>query len=377
MKITRINIYEPQKRNEHFNQSDMLVCIETDEGITGIGEGGARDTLEQCAAMLIGQDPGRINHLWQVMYRGWFYPAGREKLHALGALDLALWDIQGKRLGVPVHTLLGGLSRDFVECYATGFPWQGDLGATARACVEAGFRAFRTSVSDPAGGDGVFHARQVVDQTASACQTIAEAVRGRGEWSIDFHTRLDLADAVRLSTLIEPLNPLFVEDPLRSENPGALAAFRAQSKVPVAVGEQFGDRWDIHELIERHVIDYTRVTLPNVGGITEFLKIAALCETHYVGMVPHFTGPVALAALVHVLGSAAVPVFTEVAGGAVRLPPHLSAAADFHDGRLWPNTRPGLGVVFEPSGARLVSQVSEYHAPIPMFRRPDGSFTNW
>ena len=97
MKITRIRIYRPQRPNPTFNQSDMLVTVETDAGLTGIGEGGSRDTLEQCAGMLIGEDPERIQHLWQMMYRGYFYPAGREKLHALGALDLALWDIKGKR----------------------------------------------------------------------------------------------------------------------------------------------------------------------------------------------------------------------------------------------------------------------------------------
>ncbi len=375
MKITRIRIYQPQKRNQHFNQSDMLVAVETDAGLTGIGEGGSPDTLAQCAAMLINEDASRIQHSWQLMYRGWFYPAGREKLHALGALDLALWDLKGKQLGVPLYELLGGLTRDHVECYSTGYPWQGSLAETARACVEAGFRAFRTAVADPP--DKVFDARRMVDQTAANCRLIAEAVAGHGEWSIDFHTRLDLADAVRLCGLIEPLNPLFVEDPLRSENPGALAALRTLVKTPIAVGEQFGDRWDSHELLEKHLVDYTRVTLPNVGGVTEWMKIAALCETHYVGMVPHFTGPVSLAALVHVLCALPVPAVCEIAGPAPKLPPHLKQAADFRAGKLWPNTRPGLGVEFDPAGAELVAEISEHHAPIPTYRRPDGSYTNW
>jgi L-alanine-DL-glutamate epimerase-like enolase superfamily enzyme len=111
MKITRIRYYQPKRVNQTFNQSDRIVTIETDAGITGIGEGGSKDMMEQCAAMLIGEDPARTGALWQFMYRGWFYPPGREKLHALGALDVALWDIQGKALGVPVYQLLGGLSR--------------------------------------------------------------------------------------------------------------------------------------------------------------------------------------------------------------------------------------------------------------------------
>jgi L-alanine-DL-glutamate epimerase-like enolase superfamily enzyme len=223
----------------------------------------------------------------------------------------------------------------------------------------------------------IFDARRQVELTAEACRQLREAIGDQGEWSIDFHTRLDLADAVRLCSLIEPYNPLFVEDPLRSENPGVLAALRPQVKVPIAVGEQFGDRWDINELIERHLIDYTRVTLPNVGGITEFIKIAALCETHYIGMIPHFTGPVSLAALVHVLCSLPVPSLMEIGGDGPKLPPQLTQGCTFRDGKLWPEARPGLGVTFDPAGAKLISEVTEHYAPIPMYARPNGSFTNW
>jgi L-alanine-DL-glutamate epimerase-like enolase superfamily enzyme len=374
MKITRVRCYRPRQPNPTFNQSDIVVTIETDEGITGVGQGGSRDTVEQCGGMLIGEDPARIQHLWQMMYRGFFYPPGREKLHALGALDLALWDIKGQALGAPVYELLGGRTRDFVECYSTGYPWQGSLAETARACVAAGFRAFRTAVADPK--DGVFHARHMVDQTYEQCREIRGGV-GAGEWSIDFHTRLDLADAVRLCGLLEELNPLFVEDPLRSENPGALATLRGLVRSPIAVGEQYGDRWDLNELVERRLIDYARVTLPNVGGITEMVKIAALCETHYVGLVPHFTGPISLAALVHVLCSQPTPALMEIAGPAPKQPPHLPQGVTFRDGKLWPEARPGLGVEFDPAGAELIGEVTERSAPIPQFRRPDGSVTNW
>lgn len=378
MKIVRVRIYQPPDLNPHFLQSNMIVTVETDEGLIGIGEGGSRDTLTQCAAMLIGEDPARIQHLWQMMYRGYFYPPGREKLHALGALDLALWDLKGKQLGAPLYQLLGGATRAYVECYATAFPWQGSHGETARACIEAGFRAYRTSVADPR--DGIFNARRMVEQTFRNCQEIFESLGGSnpiGDWSIDFHTRLDLPDAVRLCSLLEPLNPLLVEDPLRSENPGALAALRPFVKTPLAVGEQFGDRWDSNELVERHLVDYLRITLPNVGGITEFMKIAALCETHYVGIVPHFTGPIALAALVHVLSALPVPVLMEILGSAPKTPPYLPLGCTFKNGKLWLEDRPGLGVEFDPSQATLVAEITEHHAPIPTYRRPDGSLTNW
>ncbi len=375
MKIKTVRIYKPQKPNPHFNQSDWVVTIETDSGLLGVGEGGTRDTLEQCAKMIIGEDPDRIQHLWQLMYRGYFYPAGREKLHALGALDLALWDLKGKRLGAPVYELLGGRTRDYVECYSTGFPWRGSAGETAKACLQAGFRAYRTGVADP--GDGIFDARRMVEKSAANCREIYDSLDGSGDWAIDFHTRLDLADAVRLCELIEPLSPFFVEDPLRSENPGALKMFRSQSKVPIAVGEQFGDRWDISELVEGHLIDFARVTIPNVGDLTEFMKIAALCETHYVGLVPHFTGPISLAAVVHALCALTVPAVAEVVGEGPKTPPHLLQGCTFRDGKLWPVARQGLGVEFDPAGAELVSEISEHFAPIPTYRRPDGSFTNW
>jgi galactonate dehydratase len=119
MKITRVQVWAPPAPNPLFNQSDLVVKVETDAGITGIGEGGSRDTLEQCAGRLIGQDPHFIERLWQDMYRAFFYPPGREKMHALGALDLALWDIKGKALNQPVHAVLGGMARNHCECYNT------------------------------------------------------------------------------------------------------------------------------------------------------------------------------------------------------------------------------------------------------------------
>lgn len=99
-----------------------MVTVETDAGITGIGEGGTPDMIRQCGAAIVGDDPLRIDSLWRMMYRGYFYPAGREKLHGLGALDMALWDFKGKALGVPVYEMLGGQSREHVECYSTGYP---------------------------------------------------------------------------------------------------------------------------------------------------------------------------------------------------------------------------------------------------------------
>ena len=161
----RANIHQPT-----FNQSTNIVIIETAGGLIGIGEGGEPSTMEQCAGMLIGEDPFRIEHLWQDMVRGYFYPAGREKTHSLGALDVALWDLKGKALGVPVWQLLGGKSRDYVECYATGYPTPpgGTLEDAARACIADGFRAYRMPST---------RGNPEIDRFASVEQIIEDCVR--------------------------------------------------------------------------------------------------------------------------------------------------------------------------------------------------------
>ncbi len=375
-KITRIRYYHVPDSRPLFNQSGHIVTVETDAGITGVGEGGSRDTIEQLAAMLVGEDPFRGEHLWQLMYRGYFYPPGREKVHALGAFDLALWDIKGKALDVPVWSLLGGLTREHVECYSTGFPSRGSIRETARACIAAGFRAFRTGGSG-AGQQGPYRHRIAVDETAEMCREIRAGVGAGGDWAIDFHTRFDLPDAVRLCSLIEELRPVFCEDLVRSENPEVYRTLRPMVRVPIAVGEHFGDRWDANVLVENRLIDYSRVSIPNCGGITEFMKLAALCETHYVGLIPHFTGPVSEAALVHCCASLPHPAIMEMTGAGAKTHPHLPVHYDFRDGKMWPNDRPGLGVEFDPGQADLVLEVTENARPVPLLERPDGSITNW
>src|SRR5215469_11353552 len=148
MKITRVRAYQPPNPNPLFNQSDMVVTVETDAGIMGIGEGGSKGLLSQAAGRLIGRDPQYIELLWQDMNRAFFYPAGRERTHAIGALDLALWDIKGKVQNAPVHELLGGMVRNYCECYNTAGMIPGtepgmSVRERARLTVEAGYRAYR------------------------------------------------------------------------------------------------------------------------------------------------------------------------------------------------------------------------------------------
>ena len=361
------------------NQSTNVVIIETASGLKGIGEGGEPRTMEECAALLIGLDPYRIDNLWQRMMRGYFYPAGREKLHSLGALDLALWDLKAKALGVPVWQLLGGKSRDYVELYSTAYPRPtptATMEDSAKACRAAGFRVYR-SAADIGGGREVDRFN-LVHKLFDDCVLMQKGA-GDGGWAMDLHTELDPPDAIRLCQMIEDahLAPYFCEDLIRSEGVDSYETLRQRTKVPIAVGEQFGYKWDVNTLIERQLIDYARVTLPNVGGISEFMKIVALAETHYVGMIPHFTGPISEAALVNCLAATSVPAIMEMLGNGSRTWPYLPKVYDFKNGKLWPNDRPGLGVEVDVSKLTRIGEYNTYRAGNLLNHRPDGSFTNW
>ncbi len=378
-RITRVRIFEPPEPNPLFNQSNMLCTVETDFGVTGVGEGGSKDTLEQCAGTLIGKDPFKIEAIWQEMFIAWFYPPGREKTHALGALDLALWDIKGKALGIPIHEILGGTVRNFCECYGTTTPPPGGGRTTlrdrARAAMDAGYRAFRMGAADVPVGD-VYNTHEMVRRVIEQCREVREGVGPNGDWCIDFHQRFDYNDAIRACRGIEEFEPYFVEDPVLDQHAlEDLPRLRQMTTVPLTHGEEWGNRWDFNTLIEHHDIDYIRATLPNVGGITEMTKIAALCETHSVGIVPHFTGPVATAALVNCLSTFSGPVLMEYNYGG-RPIDYLPECLDWRNGKAYTNERPGLGVTVDMSKIRQIGEVT-----VPgrqnIYRRPDGSLTHW
>ncbi len=382
MKITRVRVYEPPHPNPLFNQSDLVVTVETDAGITGIGEGGKKDTLEPEAGRLIGRDPQLIERLWQDMNRAYFYPAGREREDAIGALDLALWDIRGKALGIPVHAVLGGMVRNYCECYNTagiipGVTPQSTIEERARATIEQGYRAFRMGAADlPA--NTTYNTHERITALKAQCAEARAGVGKDGDWIVDFHQRFTLSEAIRGCDEIEEYAPYYVEDPVRAEAFNQdLPILRSKVNVPLAAGEEWGNRWDFNPLVEHHDIDYVRATLPNVGGITEVMKIAAICETHFVGIAPHFTGPIATAALVNSLGTYSGPVVMEY-NYQGRTLPHVPVCMDFKNGKLYPNERPGLGVELD---YKYLTQIAEFTEPITAraqtYFRPDGSITNW
>jgi galactonate dehydratase len=377
IRITRVRWYKAPSR-PMTNQSMHVVTVETNKGITGIGEGGTASLVSELATLIIGENPLCIENLWQLMYRSYFYPPGREKIHALGALDLALWDIKGKALGLPVHMLLGGKTRNYLECYPTGFRGNRELSLkdNAKMCMDQGFRAYRTDASGPSGG-APFKPKECILNSVKKCEEIREGVGSDGDFCIDFHTRLDMMDAVRLAELLEPLSPMYAEDLIRSENKQQYEMIREKVNIPIAVGEHYGDKWDVHELMEADLFDHSRITIPNCGGITEFMKISAMAEIHYVGLIPHFTGPIATAALVNVCSTYPGPVLMEAQSSVKGDMPHLPLNYEFKEGKMWTNDRPGLGVEVDFTKIELTAEITENSKGLSVYRRPDGSITNW
>jgi galactonate dehydratase len=245
--------------------------------------------------------------------------------------------------------------------------------------MDAGFRAFRMGAADvPVGGTYNTHdaVRRVIQQAREARQGVGP----NGDWCIDFHQRFDFNDALRACRGIEEFEPYFVEDPVLDQHALMdIPKLRPMTTVPLTHGEEWGHRWDFNKLVENHDIDYIRATLPNVGGITEMMKIAAMCETHAVGIIPHFTGPVATAALINCLSTFPGPLMLEYNFGG-RPIDYLPECLDWKDGKAFTNQRPGLGVTVDLSRLKLVGEVTEastQHIRQNFYRRPDGSLTHW
>jgi galactonate dehydratase len=380
-RITKVSIFNPSDESGlsgWINQSAMLVKIETDNGMFGIGQGGARDLFDDLAGMLIGENPFRIEYLWSRLYRNKFYTPGREKLHAIGALDCALWDLKAKAMDVPLYELLGGRTRSHIECYQSyGTLSVANARDSARATMDAGFRAVRFHGIDY-DANGTLDMRRAVAETARVCEQMRLGVGDDGDWLIDLHTRFELTDALRLIERIAQYDPFFVEDPLRNiVDTNLFRQLRQHTSVPLAAGEQFGDVMDgIRPLVEENLIDWLRCSMPNVGGITPFKKIAALCEAHSVGLVPHFTAPLATAAVAHALFSCSGKIINEMNRTAV--PDYVVEGFDLRDGKLWPVERPGIGVAVDESKLNLVAVIDRarddgLYRGLP-YHQDDGSY---
>jgi galactonate dehydratase len=397
--VTKIRIFYPPNYDRNgaqvFPQSNMVVLVDTDAGITGIGQGGSPDTVRNVARSVIGRNAFDTEMIWQAVYMDGFYAPGKERLHALGAIDLALWDIKGKALNAPLYQLFGGKAREHIELYATSGLPQGLVSPTeaaamslkdrAAATMAAGYRVFRVDsdivpTGAPPGarsGRGTaFDSRSHIRLIGQAIEQMRDGVGPDGNWMIDLHQKFDFHEAVEVCRLMEPYRPFCVEDPVREEQfRTQIPKLRLLTSVPLAPGEEWGTRSEFSPLVEQRDIDFARASLPNVGGITEMLKIMALCDTHKVGIVPHFTGPIATVGHMHTMMAFPGQVLMEYNQGE-RPVPYMPEFLECRNGKVWPNDRPGLGVSVDEQQLTFVEAMTE-SAPGSTQRRLDGSLTHW
>jgi L-alanine-DL-glutamate epimerase-like enolase superfamily enzyme len=377
MKITDIQAYPVWGGHRNF----LFVVVDTDQGVYGVGEAGitwremaVMGAIEHFKPLLIGQDPMRTEHIWQLLVRGGFFPAQRILMAAVSAIDIALWDIKGKALGVPIYELLGGLARDKVVCYPHNSGK--DTESLVESClqsVEEGWKFVRWGLPHH---ENILEPRTAVLTAVEQFQAVREAVGDKIELCFDVHTRLDLADVVWLCSKVEQFRPFFIEDPLRCENPDSFKTLRPRTTLPLAAGEQFSSKWEFRQLIEEEWIDYARIDLCIVGGFTEAKKVAGWCETHYIKLATHNPlSPVSSAACLHLnLASPNVGVQEQPRRPGTMLTDVIPVQPEWEDGYLLPSTRPGLGIEFDREAA---SKHPMQTGEAPHLHRKDGSLTNW
>ncbi|MCJ7551956.1 MAG: galactonate dehydratase, partial [Anaerolineae bacterium] len=291
MKITNVELY----LTSDVNSSAVFVQIETDAGITGYGEAtnhflpqSSFGMLKDLTPYLIGEDPERIEYLWQACFRRRFYRGGPATGAAISGIDMALWDIKGKAHDMPVYQLLGGLARKKVRLYGhVSGRTAGEIAEQARARVARGITAIRFRAFHSYDELDLHDHRMAVDQQVEYLAAIREAVGDEIDIILECHGRYDPEWAIELARRAEPYHPFVIEDPIRHENPQALAQVRAHTTLPLATGERYHNKWEFRELIVNQYVNYLRPDVCHCGGITEMRKIAALGETYYQNLILH------------------------------------------------------------------------------------------
>ena len=378
MKITNLNLYLVRPRW-------CFLEMETDEGITGWGEPvleGHCDAVKACVEemkpYLIGQDPGRIEDLWSTIYRAGFYRGGGVLMSAIAGIDQALWDIKGKRFGVPVYELMGGACRDSIRVYSwIGGDRPADVGKAAREKMDAGFTAVKMNATEELQFIDTFaKSDQVLERVAS----IREACGKYFGIAIDFHGRVHKPMAKVLAKKLEEFDPMFLEEPVLCENMEYFPEIAACCNIPIATGERLFTRWDFKRLFKTGGVDIIQPDLSHAGGLTEVKKIAAMAEAYDIALAPHCPlGPIALASCLNVDATSYNAAIQEQSIGihynvGKSVLDYVKNQADFTfvDGMVQMPRLPGLGV--EVNRELVLEEAKTPHSwKNPVWRHKDGS----
>ncbi|HAL10517.1 MAG TPA: galactonate dehydratase [Staphylococcus sp.] len=382
MKIIDYELFQVQPRW-------LFLKITTDEGLIGWGEpviegkastvGAAVDEFMQ---QLIGKNPLNIEDHWNMMYRSSFYRGGPILMSAISGIDQALWDIKGKYYNAPVHELLGGACRDSMKVYS----WIGgdrpqDTSNAAKKALENGFEAIKMNATEELQYvDSYGKIDLVIERVAG----IREAVGNQLGIGIDFHGRVHRPMAKVLAKELEQFKPMFIEEPVLSENIEAVREISQTTTIPIALGERLFSRWDFKPILESGYVDIIQPDLSHAGGITECKKIISMAEAYDVGAAPHCPlGPIALASCLQVDATCHNAFIQEQSLGI-----HYNKDSDildyiknkevfeFQDGYVNIPKKPGLGVEIDEDHVREMAKVShDWHNPV--WRHKDGSIAEW
>lgn len=356
----------------------LFLKIHTDEGIVGLGEpiveGRAQTTaaaVHEIGRYLIGQDPRRIEHHWQAIYRGQFYRGGPVLCSALSGIEQALWDITGKWLGQPVYNLLGGPTRDKIRMYGwiRGNTF-GEYIESAKVSAEAGFTALKVGIEGPL---NIIDTMAAVEANVQRFADLRTAVGKNIDIAIDFHGRVSPAMAVRLAKELEPYYPLFIEEPVLPENIDTMVTVARSTSIPIATGERLFTKWGFREVLEKQAAVILQPDISHAGGILECKKIAAMAECYYAGIAPHCPlGPIALAACLQL--DASIPNFLaqeQVTTGEG----YLKTPFQIVDGYITLPTGPGLGIELDDEA--IADKLDDGTWETPRLWHSDGSVADW
>ena len=373
-------------------RNQLLVKVTADDASYGWGESGlsgrelaVAGAIEHFRELLLGEDPFRIAHIWQKLYRGQYFEGGRVLTAAMSAIDIALHDLKGRALGVPVYQLLGGRVRDLVPSLAStvnGVSVE-EMVEQAQSFVADGYDVVRLGRIDAlrAGDDPlVFEPRRALSATADGMARARAVLGASVTLGLDFHHRLSVAETISFCQRMPAGTLDFLEEPIRDETPEAYEALRRAVQLPFAIGEEFASKWQALPYIERGLANYMRIDVCNIGGFTEALKIAGWCEAHYVDLMPHNPlGPICTAASIHL--GAVVPNFSWLEYNRSRFRPQSALEHDLFpvqpalSGTAFAiNDSPGIGIEVDES---LLRSDRFQHWNPPQLRRSDGSVTNW
>lgn len=332
----------------------VFVEVETDAGITGVGEATLEyrehtvaEACRESLRLLRGRDPHDTEAFWHDAYRDTYFRGGEVLMSALSAIDMALWDIKGKDLGVPCWKLLGGRCRDRVPMYANGWfapaKTPDEFAAKASQAVERGFQALKW---DPFGDAYLNLSPAAMDRAMACVGAVKDAVRGRAEILIEGHGRFNIPTAVRIAQELAAFKPLWFEEPLPPENLPGLAEVKRRSPVPIAAGERLYNRWQYRDLFALSAVDYIQPDVSHAGGLSEVRKIAAMAECYHLPVCPHNpSGPVANAATLQL--GACLPNFLYLETMSADVPWRAEITDEdiqVEDGMMLIPDRPGLGI---------------------------------